>query len=160
MSALFAPRSPKPLPLSRGAEKALGSKGDLRWTRLTLVALQLLIASNAVGGAIYAFAGARDVPREWLDGTPFDSYLVPGLILLVAVGGGMSAAALMLLARHPRAPEASIAAGLVLIAWITSQMLIIVPDGGFSWLQPTMLLAGLVTIALSLELTPPTEART
>ena len=128
-------------PLFRKHEHAAGSNGDPRWTRRTLVALQLLVAVNAIGGSIYAFGGAPDVPREWLEGTPFDSYLVPGVILLVAVGGAMTVAAGSLLLRHPRAPEASIGAGLVLIGWITVQMLIIVPDGGFSLLQPTMLIA-------------------
>jgi hypothetical protein len=139
-------------PLFQKHADAAGSNGDPRWTRRTLVVLQLLIAFNAIGGSMYAFGGAPDVPREWLEGTPFDSYLVPGLILLVAVGGAMTIATGSLLVRHPRAPEASIAAGLVLIGWITVQMLIIVPEGSFSLLQPTMVVAGLVIIAFGWRL--------
>lgn len=117
-------------------------------TRWLVVAGELVIAINAVGGAVWGLAGAKDVPREWLDGTPFHSYLIPSLILLVAVGGGMSMAALALVVRHRIAPEMTIAAALVLVAWIAAQVVIIVPDGGFSWLQPTMFAAGLLIAGL------------
>lgn len=113
-----------------------------------LVAVEVVIAVNAVGGAIYGLAGAENVPREWLEGTPFDSYLIPSLTLLVAVGGSMGAAALAVLRRRRYAAALSVGAGVILVAWITTQVVIIVPDGGFSWLQPTMLVAGLLVAAL------------
>ncbi len=117
-----------------------------------LVAAEAIVALNAIGGAIYGLAGAENVPRDWLAGTPFSSYVVPSLILLVVVGGGMSLAAVALLARHRFAPELSVAAGLFLISWITAQVIIIVPDGGFSWLQPTMFAAGMAVATLGWEL--------
>jgi hypothetical protein len=82
----------------------------------------------------------------------FDSYVVPSLILLIAVGGGTAAAALSLLRRWRRAPELSIAAGAVLVGWIATQVVIIVPDGGLSWLQPAMLAAALLVAALGWRL--------
>jgi hypothetical protein len=121
-------------------------------TRVGLPALELVIALNAVGGAIYGLSGAPDVPPEWLEGTPFNSYVIPSVILLVAVGGGMTAAAAAVLLRLRRAAEASIAAGLTLVVWITAQVLIIVPDGGFSWLQPAMFVAGLLVAGLGWRL--------
>lgn len=87
-----------------------------------------------------------------LEDTPFNSYVIPSVILLVAVGGGMTAAATAVLLRWRRAAEASIAAGLTLIVWITAQVLIIVPEGGFSWLQPTMFVAGLLVAGLGWRL--------
>jgi hypothetical protein len=119
--------------------------------RWLLVAVELVVAVNAVGGAVWGLAGAKNVPREWLDGTPFHSYVIPSLILLVAIGGGMSMAVLALIVRR-LAPEVSVAAALVLLVWITAQVLIIVPDGGFSWLQPTMFAAGLVIAGLGWRL--------
>lgn len=128
---------------------ARGSTTARRWL---LFVIELVVAVNAVGGAIWGLAGAEDVPREWLAGTPFDSYVVPSLILLVAIGGGMGAAALALLVDHRRAAELSAAAGLILIGWITVQVLVIVPNGGFSWLQPAMLAAGSLVAALGWQL--------
>jgi hypothetical protein len=124
-----------------------------RWqTRWLLVVVEFVVAVNAVGGAVWGLAGAKNVPREWLDGTPFHSYVIPSVILFVAVGGGMTTAALALVVRHRLAPEISIAAALVLVVWITAQVLIIVPDGGFSWLQPTMFAAGLFMAVLGWRL--------
>jgi hypothetical protein len=114
--------------------------------------VEFVVAVNAVGGAVWGLAGAKNVPREWLDGTPFHSYVIPSVILFVAVGGGMTTAALALVVRHRLAPEISIAAGLVLVVWITAQVLIIVPDGGFSWLQPMMFAAGLFMAVLGWRL--------
>jgi len=53
----------------------------------TLGVLHALMALNAVGGGLYGLTGAEGVPRTWLDGTPFNSYLVPSLILLLVVRG-------------------------------------------------------------------------
>jgi hypothetical protein len=117
-----------------------------------LVFIESVIAVNALGGAVWGLAGAKNVPREWLEGTPFDSYVIPSLILLVGIGGGMTFAAVGLLTRRPYAPEVTIGAGLVLVAWIATQVIIIVPDGGFSWLQPTMFAAGLLVAALGWRL--------
>ena len=107
---------------------------------------------SAVGGAIYALGGAPEWPREWLQGTPFDSYVVPGLTLLIVVGGSMAAAAVTLLIGNSRAPEISIVAGIVLTGWITVQVLVIVPDGGFSWLQPTMFVVGVAIASIGWKL--------
>jgi peptidoglycan/LPS O-acetylase OafA/YrhL len=121
-------------------------------TRIGLASLELVVALNAIGGAWYGLSGAPDVPREWLEGSPFDGYFVPSLILLVVVGGGMALALVAVLLRHPRAAELSTAAGLVLVGWIAVQVLIIVPKGGFSWLQPTMFAIGLVIAVLGRRL--------
>ena len=115
-----------------------------RSARRLLIVIELFIAVNALGGSIYGLAGAKSVPREWLEGSPFDSYVAPSLILLVAVAGGMTAAASALIVRHQRAAEVSIGAGLVLLGWIVAQVLII----PFSWLQPAFFAGGLVVIAL------------
>jgi len=31
--------------------------------------------------------GGLDLPSEWLEGTPFSDYFIPGLILFIVVGG-------------------------------------------------------------------------
>ena len=120
-----------------------------------LLFLEGVIALNAVGGAAYGLAGAEGVPREWLDGTPFRSYAIPSLILLVTVGGGMALAWSLLLIGSTWAPETTIAVGLILVGWIVVQVVVIVPEGGFSWLQPTMLAAGFLVSWLGLRLRRP-----
>ena len=126
--------------------------GTRQWRQWLLVTVEIVIALNAVGGALYGLAGAEDVPRKWLEGTPFDSYLVPSLILLVAVGGGMGAAAAAHLVNHRFGPEISVAAGSTLMGWIVVQVLLIGPNGGVSWLQPAMLVAGGLVAALGWQL--------
>ena len=121
---------------------------SVRSARRLLIVIELVIAVNALGGSTYGVAGAKGVPREWLEGSPFDSYVVPSLILLVVVAGGMTAAASALIVRHKRAAEISIGAGLVLIGWIVVQVLII----PFSWLQPAFFAGGLLVVALGWRL--------
>ena len=125
------------MPLPRG-RAAVGVKG--------LGALQLLIAVNAIGGGVYGLTGAPDVPREWLAGSPFSSYLIPSLVLIVAVGGVHLVAAVRVWQRHPHARALSIGAGAILGGWIVVQVAII---GYVSWLQPAMGAAALVESALA-----------
>jgi hypothetical protein len=55
--------------------------------RRSLGTLLAFMALNSIGGGIYGVAGAKGVPLEWLEGSPFRSYLLPSLILIFVVGG-------------------------------------------------------------------------
>ena len=58
-----------------------------RQTERAAGGLAALVAVNAFGGAVYGFAGARNVPRRWLEGSPFADYRVPSAVLGLAVPG-------------------------------------------------------------------------
>ncbi len=118
----------------------------MKRVKTAIIALQLLMAANAVGGGIYGLAGAKDVPTEWLEGSPFHTYTVPSLFLLVVIGGGMLAATTLWLLRRGIAPWASLAMGVVLMSWIVAQLAII---GSVSWMQPASFAAGLAIAALA-----------
>ena len=114
-----------------------------------LAALQGLIAINAIGGGIYGLAGAPGVPSEWLAGSPFSSYLIPSLVLIVMVGGTHLVAALRVWTGHSSARSVSLVASAVLAMWIAVQVSII---GYVSWLQPTMGAAALLEFAMARHL--------
>ena len=66
--------------------------------RIVLVVVDAVVGLTAIGGGIALAAGLEGerYPVEWLTGTPFSSYLIPGLILSVAVGGSAAAAAVLI----------------------------------------------------------------
>ena len=112
--------------------------------RWTLAALEALIAVSALGGAVYGLSGAPGVQTGWLDGSPFSSYVIPSIVLLVAVGGSAAVALAALVSGSHRAPGLAIAAGAILVGWIAVEMIWI----PFSPLQPACLAAGVAMIAL------------
>jgi hypothetical protein len=57
--------------------------------------------------------------------SPFADYLVPGLVLLAVNGLLPLAAALLWLRRHPWAPRATVASGILLAGWIACQVALI-----------------------------------
>lgn len=104
-------------------------------------ALSCLI--GAVLGVLFDGAG---VPHAWLEGTPFDSFVIPALILGVVVGG---AQALAVAAQHARlriAPGMHAAAGLVMMTWIFAEIAIL---RVWSPLQGVYFATGLVQVALA-----------
>jgi hypothetical protein len=128
----------------------------MKRVKIALIALQLLVAANAVGGGIYGLAGAKDVPTEWLEGSPFQSYTVPSLFLLGVIGGGMIVATAVWLLRRRVAPWVSLGMGVLLMSWIVAQLAII---GSVSWMQPASFAAGLGIAALAAyALRQPAEA--
>jgi hypothetical protein len=114
--------------------------------RRALAAIEGVVAINALGGMAYALGGAAAVPTEWLDGTPFDSYLIPGLYLGVVVGGGCLAAAYVSLRRPGRARIAGLASSAVMVSWIVAQIATI---GYRSPLQPLTAATGLTVAYLA-----------
>lgn len=96
--------------------------------RIALAAIEAFIGLSAVGGGIAILTGAFDqwLPVAWLQGTPFRDYLIPGLVLLIVVGGGMVlAATAMLFLQHKFALIFSAAMGLIMIGWEVIEVAII-----------------------------------
>jgi hypothetical protein len=118
--------------------------------RRVLMGLEAFVAFNAVGGGIYGMSGADGVLRELLRDTPFDSFFVPSLILAGIVGGSLLSAFVLLLVRHRHAGLASLGAGVILVGWIVAQVELI---GLVSWMQPAMLIAGLLIVGIAAGLT-------
>jgi hypothetical protein len=119
----------------------------------------LMIATGFV--AVTAFAGgtalvigsvAPDLatvlspPPDYLEGSPFDSYVVPGLVLASVLGGVHLVAFVLLARRHRRALLATVVAGYAAVIWIVVQMTII----PFSVLQAIYVALGLGEIGLVL----------
>ena len=112
--------------------------------RWALGALEAAIAVSAAGGAAYGLSGAPGVRTSWLDGSPFSSYVIPSIVLLVAVGGSAAIAFAALVNRSRWASPLTMAAGAILVGWIAVEVIWI----PFSPLQPACLVAGIAMIAL------------
>ena len=101
----------------------------MRATHRLLVGLHAVIGIAAIGAG-QAFVrdpsgGALGMSTEWLERSPFPEFRVPGLFLAVVISGTNLMSALALYRRHPLAPPASFATGLLLVAWIAIQTAII-----------------------------------
>ncbi|MFN8486249.1 MAG: hypothetical protein U0350_01575 [Caldilineaceae bacterium] len=98
-----------------------------RGVRVALFMIDLFVALTAIGGGIALVAGleANRFPLDWLWGTPFSSYVIPGLILAVVVGGSAAVAAAAMLRRPPVGALASLVAGLILMGWIIGELLLL-----------------------------------
>jgi hypothetical protein len=120
--------------------------------RTLIVWLWFGALSAIVGGAFGVFANGAGVPLAYLLRTPFDSYLVPGLILGIVVGGTQLAGAILLQRRHSFGLIAAVIAGLVMIAWIFVELAML---SEYTPLQAIYLALGageLVLVAVTLGL--------
>jgi len=115
--------------------------------------LAAFIALSAVAGGVGLVGGGIVFPPEWLVGTPFASYVGPGLILGLVVGGSALAAALLLLGHHPLALPAAVAAGLIQAGWIVGEVLLVGTHGALMmWLQIVYFTLGALLAALGAHL--------
>ena len=125
-----------------------------RGIRITLLVVQAFVALTAlaggaavmIGALVPGFSSSWSLPPEYLEGSPFTSYLVPGITLAVVLGG-MHIFAFVELARWlPWALFVSAAAGYTTLIWIFVQMVYI----PFSFLQLTYFAIGLLEVGLVL----------
>ncbi|MBL7825698.1 MAG: hypothetical protein JNJ57_03640 [Saprospiraceae bacterium] len=127
-----------------------------------LLFLQLILGTGAFYGSWKLLTDPMGfgMNPEWLAGTPFKSYVIPGLILLVCNGLFPLLIVWGLIARPQTGPWGalniysdrhwawtySLFSGIMLIGWITVQLMM-VPS---FWLQPTFLVVGLLILILTL----------
>src|SRR3954447_24301830 len=90
-----------------------------RGRRWFVTAIALTVGAGALFGAVGLLADAESLgaKQSWLDGSPFANYVVPGVVLLVIVGGGMLTTAVAALANSRFAGTAALAMGVVLLIW-------------------------------------------
>ncbi|HCY77519.1 MAG TPA: hypothetical protein DHV28_16510 [Ignavibacteriales bacterium] len=125
------------------------SKSTEKLMRYTLGVLLLLLAINAFGGGYYGIAGAKDIPTEWLEGSPFQNYFIPSLILFVGVGGSALVAAILVFRQHNVASKAAFICVLIVLVWLIVQVAII---GYVSWMQPTTAIVSFLILLLNWKL--------
>jgi hypothetical protein len=95
--------------------------------RIMLVVIEALVGLGALAGGIAILTGVfgQWLPTAWLQGTPFSDYTIPGLILLLVIGGGMLVAASTVFVQHEWAVLLSAAMGLVMIGFEIFEVVII-----------------------------------
>lgn len=129
---------------------------DHTLARRTLLVVQAFVAVTALAGGVALMLGALSPqlssvlspPVDYLEGSPFASYLVPGLLLGVLLGGVHIVAFVALLRRAGWALFASAAAAFAALIWIFVQMMFI----PFSFLQAVYFVAGIVEAGLVMVL--------
>lgn len=140
---------PSPQSVSTSSEPSAGRRQLLRRATGWMLAFGALAAFD---GGYYGLMGAKGVPRQWLEHSPFTDYLVPSLVLMLCVGGVMLLGCIAVFAHWQQARAWTLAAAVILLIWLSVQVLIL---GFVSYLQPTTAVFALVLLALGLLLPGP-----
>ena len=110
-----------------------------------MVGLQALIPGWQImtDGSVYGFK----LPAGWLSSYwPFEGFFVAGLMLLVVIGGGCIATAVVGIANARVGAIAGFLMGIVLIGWIGGELIFLTQTNIMTWL---ILGSGAVLVALS-----------
>jgi hypothetical protein len=95
----------------------------------TSLVLELLLSIGALAGGLVLIVTPRGeimpLPLSALAGSPFETYLGPGLILFTVLGLGPLIAARLAWIRHPLAPLAAFVVGAALLIWVAVEIAII-----------------------------------
>lgn len=125
-----------------------------RWIRITLTVLTAAVGLSAMAGGVALIIGSM-IPSAsggivpdtaYLDGSPFTSFVGPGVLLAVVVGGTHILATVQVGRELPTGPLIAAIAGFGLLIWIFVQMMFV----PFSVLQAVYFAAGLAELGLVL----------
>jgi len=101
------------------------------------VVLEILLGVGALfgGGALVLAPDGHllGMPTKLLAGSPFPTFLVPGIILFTFVGLAPLLAAVITVRRRAFAPLAAVAVGLTLIGWVSVEMVVLAGPGSLAW---------------------------
>ena len=94
-------------------------------------------------------AASLGMEQAWLEGTPFNNYFIPGIILFVFNGLGNTVAAVLSIRKHRYYPVFALFFGAGMMIWIISQVAFI---GYKNFLQPLYFSTGLIQTLLGIIL--------
>lgn len=114
--------------------------------------LQIFIGMGALSGGLPMLLSPdgsnSGLNIEHLQNTPFENYLIPGILLVLIIGAGNLVGSYFSLKFKNLAGHAGIVLGFALMIWIATQMLLL---GNVSWLQPIFLLLGITELVLGIS---------
>jgi hypothetical protein len=117
------------------------------WSALILAAFNTL--SALAGGVGMLLTNGLGMPASSLVGSPFSSFAIPAIVLIVVVGGTQALATGLLIARRESALLWSAVAGIGMLIWIFVETVVI---RGGSWLQVLYFATGTAQIVVVLAL--------
>lgn len=98
-----------------------------------LVAIEIIIGITAVVGGINLIAtNGLGMPISYLEHSPFQSFIFPGLLLSIIIGGTNIIASVLVIKKSDFMLEFSAVAGFGIMLWIFGELYII---GHSHWLQ-------------------------
>ncbi|HSG48120.1 MAG TPA: hypothetical protein VLA43_09930 [Longimicrobiales bacterium] len=121
---------------------------ETRWPIRLLTALLLVLGLSGIGIGLAVLvdpvgAGIGLGP-EWLEGSPFSDHRIPGLVAMVILGALPLSVVGLVVRRSPWAWSASLMVGLVLMAWLYVEILVI----GYHPRPPLQAIYGLLGVAV------------
>ncbi len=111
--------------------------------------LQVFVSMGAIGGSLPMLIKTNEMNTEILAGSPFSSFLVPGILLFSIHGVGNAIGAYFSLNYKQISDKIAAVLGSALIIWIIVQIYFL---GFVSWLQPMFLVIGIVELVLGVLL--------
>ena len=102
-----------------------------------------VLGIQAFYGGVQLIRDAFDFPIDWLDPLPFESWVVPGLLLMLLIGVPCFGLLGLYVAGNRLADPLTVAFGCAVMVWILVQVFFI----PFNFLQPLVFVLGL-TLAL------------
>jgi hypothetical protein len=120
---------------------------SLRVTKTLLVILLVFLSLSGLFGILFLIDSSGEIvemPLSHLDKLPIDTFFLPGLFLLIVYGIGSSIITYGLLRQLFWAPVAGLLLGLVLIGWVTGQIIL--------WGEPAMLQYIYLTVGVAIFL--------
>jgi hypothetical protein len=100
---------------------------------------------QAFYGGVQLIRDAFAFPIDWLDPLPFDSWVIPGLLLMLLVGVPSFALLGMHVADNANSNRLTVYFGIGVMAWIVVQVFFV----PFFFLQPLVFVLGLVLVLLA-----------
>lgn len=113
--------------------------------------LQIFVGMGALSGGLPLMSNpdgsSQGLTLDLLANTPFDDFLIPGILLFSVIGVGNLSASFFSLKFKEQAGLLGVMFGVALIIWILAQMYFI----GFSnWFQPIFLDLGTLQLVLGI----------
>jgi hypothetical protein len=111
--------------------------------------LQVFVSMGAIGGSLPMLIKTNEMNTEILAGSPFSSFLIPGILLFSIHGVGNAIGAYFSLNFKQNSDKIAAVLGSALIIWIIVQVYFL---GLVSWLQPLFLIIGIAELILGILL--------
>jgi len=119
----------------------------IKLSKRTFIALQVFNGLSALAGGFGLMGDpsgkSLQMDASMLSGSPFENFLIPGIVLFVVNGIGNTTGAILSLTRYKYAARVAALFGLILMIWIISQVAWM---GYLSFLQPLYFTTGLIQL--------------